>query len=514
MKYWQPFGISDPNAPYINGDPTIGRAGSIPPAGVFEQPQRELVNLISYSNMNPSDASVDQVMHAVRSQYINYAVADPSTDENTITVNFNPKIGGNQTNGMPLRIKAAKTNTGPCFIVCDGITAPLRRADTAELTANDLRASTIFECIWNDTFWAMTNYHGLGGGGGSTSNTYITKIPYTVDTSPTANSIVAAYIPAITTFSAGDAIEVKLKNTITGPTTITVNALPPVAIVRGDGTPLRQNDAFANQVMLLIRTDANNFQFSGIIPQSFGMAMPIGSIIITCGSAAPIGTLKLNGALLNRVDHPGLWTFANASNRIVDESAWQAPVNRNWTAFSRGDGTATFRLPDFRGEFPRWFDDGRGIDPSRLLAVQQGDVVGALAMSGVVDLVNPKLTMGPWPPSSASPIPPPEFYDRNMELVTRGGAWFYTFDEQSGYTTLHQHAPHYSQPSWGGVGGSTGGTAEEVTWVNEAVHDGDVEFIYPHIDSRITSNINLSGSGGGAETRPRNTALMPCIVDG
>jgi hypothetical protein len=245
------------------------------------------------------------------------------------------------------------------------------------------------------------------------------------------------------------------------------------------------------------------------------MAMPIGSIIITCGSAAPIGTLKLNGALLNRVDHPGLWTFANASNRIVDESAWQAAVNRNWTAFSRGDGAATFRLPDFRGEFPRWFDDGRGIDPSRLLAVQQGDVVGALAMSGVIDLVNPKLTMGPWPTSSSPPVPPPEFYDRNMTIISRGGAWFYTYDEYSGVTALHQHAPGYTQPSWGSVGGGGGGTATEYTWVNQASrYSADVEFVYPNIDARITSNIALSGSGGGAETRPRNTALMPCIVDG
>ena len=25
MKYAQPYGVTDPNAPYINGDPSIGR---------------------------------------------------------------------------------------------------------------------------------------------------------------------------------------------------------------------------------------------------------------------------------------------------------------------------------------------------------------------------------------------------------------------------------------------------------------------------------------------------------
>ena len=46
MKYNQPFGISDPNGAYINGDPSAGIAGSIPPAASIEYPQREIVNLI------------------------------------------------------------------------------------------------------------------------------------------------------------------------------------------------------------------------------------------------------------------------------------------------------------------------------------------------------------------------------------------------------------------------------------------------------------------------------------
>ena len=41
MKYNQPYGITDPEAPYINGDPSIGRQGSIIPAAAVEFPQRE-----------------------------------------------------------------------------------------------------------------------------------------------------------------------------------------------------------------------------------------------------------------------------------------------------------------------------------------------------------------------------------------------------------------------------------------------------------------------------------------
>ena len=38
MQYNQPYGISDPNAAYINGNPTTGTMGSIPPAASIEYP--------------------------------------------------------------------------------------------------------------------------------------------------------------------------------------------------------------------------------------------------------------------------------------------------------------------------------------------------------------------------------------------------------------------------------------------------------------------------------------------
>ena len=43
----------------------------------------------------------------------------------------------------------------------------------------------------------------------------------------------------------------------------------------------------------------------------------------------------------------------------------------------------------------RLFDDARGIDASRVLGTQQGDIVGTLAMSGIVGVVNPKAQL--WP---------------------------------------------------------------------------------------------------------------------
>jgi hypothetical protein len=50
VKYNQPFGVSDPNAVYINGNPATGTQGSIPPAASIEYDQREIVEVIAKAN--------------------------------------------------------------------------------------------------------------------------------------------------------------------------------------------------------------------------------------------------------------------------------------------------------------------------------------------------------------------------------------------------------------------------------------------------------------------------------
>src|SRR4051812_10264098 len=50
MKYNQPYGVSDVDAPYVNGNPSTGTMGSIPPAASIEHDQREVVEVISRAN--------------------------------------------------------------------------------------------------------------------------------------------------------------------------------------------------------------------------------------------------------------------------------------------------------------------------------------------------------------------------------------------------------------------------------------------------------------------------------
>jgi len=85
---------------------------------------------------------------------------------------------------------------------------------------------------------------------------------------------------------------------------------------------------------------------------SLGGAVPAGSIQYFAGSSAPAGYLKANGANVNRTTYANLFTAIG-------------------TTFGVGDGSTTFAVPDLRGEFPRGWDDARGVDSGRAFGSAQ-----------------------------------------------------------------------------------------------------------------------------------------------
>ena len=80
----------------------------------------------------------------------------------------------------------------------------------------------------------------------------------------------------------------------------------------------------------------------------------VGQVCFFAMDTAPDGFLKANGAAVSRT------TFSALFNAIG-------------TAFGAGDGSTTFNLPDMRGEFPRGWDDGRGVDSGRSFGTAQLD---------------------------------------------------------------------------------------------------------------------------------------------
>lgn len=88
---------------------------------------------------------------------------------------------------------------------------------------------------------------------------------------------------------------------------------------------------------------------------------PVSSIIMAITSTVPTGYLYCNGAVVSRTTYAAL--FANLG-----------------TLYGAGDGSTTFKLPDFRGRFLRGYDGSR----SAAVGTPQGD-----GLPNIIAIFNP-----------------------------------------------------------------------------------------------------------------------------
>jgi hypothetical protein len=144
MLYNQPYDQpSNPDASYVNGNPSSGIQGSIIPAGAMEQPQRELIGLITAAGLTPSNSDLSQVAKAIQGGVISFAVAGGSANALTATLNPVPPA---LVTGMRFWLKIGSTNTGAATLNLNGlgITA-ITRADGSPLQSADLQAGAL---VW------------------------------------------------------------------------------------------------------------------------------------------------------------------------------------------------------------------------------------------------------------------------------------------------------------------------------------------------------------------------------
>ena len=78
----------------------------------------------------------------------------------------------------------------------------------------------------------------------------------------------------------------------------------------------------------------------------------VGFVLPFYGETAPPGTLACDGSEISRAAYDELFAVLG-------------------TKAGAGDGSTTFNLPDFRGEFIRGWDAGRGVDVGRVLGSYQ-----------------------------------------------------------------------------------------------------------------------------------------------
>ncbi|MCA8182504.1 tail fiber protein [Burkholderia vietnamiensis] len=222
-------------------------------------------------------------------------------------------------------------------------------------------------------------------------------------------------------------------------------------------------------------------------------AQSVGTIILEVRTTARAGCLKLNGAVIKRADYPALWAYAQASGALVSEADWG---NGRFGCFSTGDGTTTFRIPEFRGEFPRFWDDGRGADSGRSIGSHQ-------------------MFTNAWHAHGASAAAVGDHVH---------SAWTDGQGEHSHYVNDPGHAHQVPMGRVGVVATSYGQGWGPYNWDRQDVHGtwGSGTGIWLNNAGGHGHNVGIGGAGahshaisiggdGGNEARPRNLALLAMI---
>lgn len=178
--------------------------------------------------------------------------------------------------------------------------------------------------------------------------------------SGSSNAFAITTSQTITSYTDNLLVGFTANHTITGAATLAVNGMPAKSITAQDGSALGRNDIVSGQKVLVVyKTSSGAFQIVGgrvagssadilarIVKAGMVMAWPIGT--------APTGWLECNGAAISRTTYAELFAAIG-------------------TTYGVGDGSTTFNLPDYRGEFLRGFANGSSNDPDRTTRTNRGD---------------------------------------------------------------------------------------------------------------------------------------------
>lgn len=105
-------------------------------------------------------------------------------------------------------------------------------------------------------------------------------------------------------------------------------------------------------------------------PSNFAVSEALKSVMLEIGSVTPVGSMMWS---ISPKQPKGRWLKMNGAE--VSRSAYKDLFDEISTLYGKGDGTTTFNIPDARGYFPRFWDDGRGIDSGRTFGSFQEDAI-------------------------------------------------------------------------------------------------------------------------------------------
>src|SRR3954469_15538120 len=143
MKYNQPFDQpSNPNAPYVDGNPSAGIQGSIVPAASIEYPQREIVAAVQAAGLTPSNDDLGQLIKFVKCvdvfNIFKSAVNQGNASQWSVTIPALPTMPPPLGTALWIKPGYDSVNGGTVLSVNGGAFAAVVHADLSPVTISDI----------------------------------------------------------------------------------------------------------------------------------------------------------------------------------------------------------------------------------------------------------------------------------------------------------------------------------------------------------------------------------------
>ena len=219
--------------------------------------------------------------------------------------------------------------------------------------------------------------------------------------------------------------------------------------------------------------------------------VPAGMVMHFAGADAPSGWLACDGSAVARADYADLFSAIG-------------------TVHGAGDGSTTFNLPDLRGEFLRGLDSGRGVDADRALGSAQGEAYKSHTHTGSSSNTGSHTHTGSVTVNAAA-----AHTHAVSGTAASAGAHTHTVPFGSyigGGGSTYNSPDDYTNAKWKNVPTTSAGAHTHTVSGSAAsngahTHTGSVSLVS---SADHTHAVTVAASGG-AETRPRNVAMLPCI---
>ena len=236
--------------------------------------------------------------------------------------------------------------------------------------------------------------------------------------------------------------------------------------------------------------------------------VPPGAVMYFARNTAPPGWLKCNGAAISRTAYSKLFAAIG-------------------TVFGAGDGFTTFNLPDLRGEFVRGWDDGRGVDGGRAFGSFQAGMIQSHSHNGSSESAGSHGHTG----SAVSG-------GSHNHSASSGASGSHAHSGSTSPAGAHTHKVKEGRRVPSGSGetlasgddytrsvayhSTTSSAGYHAHWFGTNTVGNHTHTVSVGTGGEHTHSLSINSGGahthaitidasGGAETRPRNIALLPCI---